>query len=78
MQQTLQLIKFEGVNFKYDNGFFEFQPGNIQINIFCCECKYLLFLHETSHIEKFEGTDFENGNGLFFKFSQKYSHRNFL
>ena len=26
--------------FKYDNGFFEFQPGNIQKSIFCREYKY--------------------------------------
>ena len=31
LHQTLQLNKFEGVNGKYDNGFFEFQPENIQI-----------------------------------------------
>ena len=26
---NLQLNKFKGVNFKYDNGFYEFQPGNL-------------------------------------------------
>ena len=31
LDQTVQLNKFEGIDFKYDNGFFEFQPENIQI-----------------------------------------------
>ena len=48
LHQTLQLNKFEGVNGKYDNGFFEFQPENIQIKHFCCKCKYFLFLHENN------------------------------
>ena len=34
LQQTLQLNKFEGVNFKYNNGFSEFQPENIEIKHF--------------------------------------------
>ena len=34
LHQTLHLDKFEGVDFKYDNGFFEFQPKNIQIKHF--------------------------------------------
>ena len=32
--QTLQLDKFEGFDFKYDNGFFEFQPENTQLKNF--------------------------------------------
>ena len=31
LQQTLHLNKFESVDFKYDNGFFEFQPENTQM-----------------------------------------------
>ena len=62
MHHTLQLDKFEGVDFKYENGFFEFQSENIQKNSFCPKCEYFLFLHEYSHIEKFRGTDFKNGN----------------
>ena len=34
LHQALQLNKFEGVNFKYDNSFLEFQPKNIQIKHF--------------------------------------------
>ena len=31
LHQTLQLDKFEGVDFKYGNGFFKFQSENTQI-----------------------------------------------
>ena len=39
LHQTLQIKQIrgqnlEGFNFKYDNGFFEFQPENIQIKYF--------------------------------------------
>ena len=34
LHQTLQLYKLEGVNFKYDTNFFEFQSKNIQIKHF--------------------------------------------
>ena len=38
----------------------------------------LLFLHETSHIEKFEGTDFDNGNSFFQIPAKNTLMRNFL
>ena len=64
MHQTLQLNKFEGINFKYDNGFSQFQSKNIQIKqIFVINV--FLFLHATSHIEKFKGANFENGHSFF-------------
>ena len=31
LHQTLHLDKLEGVEFKYDNGFFEFQPESAEI-----------------------------------------------
>ena len=34
MKVLTQKNKFVCVNFKHDNGFFEFQPKNIQINYF--------------------------------------------
>ena len=45
LHQTLHLNKFEGVDFKYDNGFFEFQPKNAQIKHFL-SWMYFSFLHE--------------------------------
>ena len=66
MHQTLQFNKFEGVDFKYGNGFFEFQPKNIEIkHFFAVNVSFFKFLHETSYIEKFEGTNFKNGNSLY-------------
>ena len=47
LHQTLRLNKFECVNFKYDNGFFQFQSEK---SIFCRKSQYFLFLLETSHI----------------------------
>ena len=78
MHQTLQLIKLEGINFKYDNGFHEFQSKNIQIKHFCRKCKYFSFLHEISDIEKFEGSDFKNGNSFFQILSKNTQVRSFL
>ena len=71
----MQLNKFAGVDFKYDNGSFEFQPENTQNvtdYVFYSKCIFL-FLHETSHIQKFEGTDFEKWKIVFFKFYPKIS-----
>ena len=34
MVKTLQLDNFKGVDFKYDNSFFELQPENTQRNKF--------------------------------------------
>ena len=61
----MHLKKFEGVDLKYNNGFFEFNPKKTQAKHFLSKCKFSLYLHETSHIEKFEGTDFENGSSFF-------------
>ena len=66
MHHTLHLDKFGGVDFKYDHGFFEFQPENTPI------LEGFYFCMKNSHIEKLEGTDFENGN-IFFKFQPKIS-----
>ena len=77
MHQTLQLEKFEGVDFKYGNGFFELQSENIQIKQFCHKCKYFSFLHGSLHIEKFKSTDFENGNSFFQIPAKKYPNTKF-
>ena len=51
-----------------------FSNFNLEISkkaFFVVNISIVLFLHQTSHIEKFEGTDFDNGNSFFFKFQQK-------
>ena len=80
MHQTLHTDKFEGVDFKYDNGFFEFQSENTPIELFFPppKCKYFLSLHETSHTGKFEGTDFESGNRFFQVPAKNTQVQNFL
>ena len=40
-------IQIQDVNFKYDNGYFEFQPKNILIKHFLLKIQAVLFLHET-------------------------------
>ena len=37
--QNLQLEKFEGADFEYDNSFFKFQPKNTKIRHFCPKFK---------------------------------------
>ena len=65
------LDKFEGDDFKYENGFFEFQSENTQVkHFFSLDDKYFLLLHKTSLTEKVEGVDFENGN-IFFQIPAK-------
>ena len=39
LHQTLQLDKFDGVDFKYDNGSFELKPKNTQIKHFLSKIK---------------------------------------
>ena len=60
LHQTLLLNKFEGVNFKYDNGFFEIKPENIQIKHFL-----VINISNFYFCMKLESTDFENGNNFF-------------
>ena len=56
--RNLQLDKFEGANFKYDNSFFQILARKYPNDAFFCpKCKYFLILHEVSGIEKFEATD---------------------
>ena len=56
-----------------------FVSSNFQsIPFFCPKCKYFLFLHKNSHIEKFEGSDFENDNSFFQIPAKNTQIRNFL
>ena len=34
MEQNLKLRKFKGIDFKYENGFLEYQPKNTQVKHF--------------------------------------------
>ena len=43
MDESLPLEKFEGVYFKYDNGFFKFQPQNYKYTNFCPKHEHFSF-----------------------------------
>ena len=72
------LTEIQGVDFKNDNDFFEFQSKSTLIKCFCPKCKYFVFLHENSHIKKFGSTDFENDNNFFQIPAENTQIRNFL
>ena len=71
----LQLEKFEGADFKYDNSIFKilaqkypnktFSVKNIQIRHFWSQTLAFLLLHEHFQINKFEGADFKYDNSFF-------------
>ena len=56
--KILQLDKFEGVNFKYDNSFLKLLQKNNQIRQFWFHIWALLFSCITLKSDKFEGADF--------------------
>ena len=64
-RQNLQLDKFEGANFKYDNSFFKYQPKSTQIRHFWSEIQGFLFLHQTLQQDKFEDVDLKHDNNIF-------------
>ena len=47
MHEALQLGRFEGVDFKYENSFFKFHIKNVQIRYFWSPIQGLLVLHQT-------------------------------
>ena len=68
--KMLQLDKFEGADFKYDNIVCKFQPKNSQIQAF-------LFFREILQIEKFEDADFKYDNSFFLILAQKNANKVF-
>ena len=62
--ETLQLDRFEGADFKYDNIFVKFYPKNTKIRLLCSRIKVILFSRELFEFKKFEGADFKYDNSL--------------
>ena len=60
--EVLQLDKFEGADFKYDNSFSKFNPKNTQIRYFRYQISAFSFFHEMLQLDKFEGADFKYDN----------------
>ena len=59
----LQLDKFQGADFKYDNILFTFQPKNTQLKHFLAQISVFLgFLCKILQLNKLEGADFKYDN----------------
>ena len=72
MHENLLLGKLEGVDFKYDNTFFEFQSKNTQIRHFWSQIEGFSLWHEILQSGKFEDADFKYENSIF-KIQSKYT-----
>ena len=87
-RKILQLDKFEGADFKYDNSIFKilaqkypnkaFLVKNTQIRHFWSQIQVFLFFRKISQLDKFEGADFKYDNSIFKILAQKYPNKAFL
>ena len=68
--KILQLDKFEGADFKYDNIVFKFHSKSTQIRYFWSQILEFLVLHQTLQQDKFKDANFKYDN-VFFKFQSK-------
>ena len=62
--KTLQLHKFDGADFKYDNSFFKISAQNIQYKIYIVPSLGVLFFRKIFVLGKFEGADFKCNNSF--------------
>ena len=87
-RKILQLDKFEGADFKYDNSIFKilaqkypnkaFLVKNTQIRHFWSQIQVFLFFRKILQLDKFEGADFKYDNSIFKILAQKYPNKAFL
>ena len=77
-RKSLQLEKFEGADFKYDNGFLKFKVKNTQIRPFWCLIKKFLFFRKILRIDKFDGADLKFDNSFFKILAQKNLNKRLL
>ena len=68
--QNLQIYKFEGADFKYDNSFLKFQPKSTQIRHFGSQIQTFSFFHKILQLGKFKCGDFKYDK-IVFKFQSK-------
>ena len=79
LNKNLQLDKFEGVDFKYDNSFLKFQPKNNKIRHFWSQNQAFSLFQDILQLDKFKGADFKYDNSFFKKIlAQKHSNKVFL
>ena len=75
--KVLQLGRFEGDDFIYNNIIFKFQSQNTQISHFWSQIWWFLLLHQILQQYKFKDTDF-NYKNFFWILAQKYSNKTLL
>ena len=69
-RQTLQLDKFEGADFKYDNSFFKILAQKYPHETFLVLILGILIISRNLQLDKFEGADLKYKN-VIFKFLPK-------
>ena len=74
----MELEKFEGADFKYDNRFLKFQPQNTQTWYFLSQIQAFSLFHDILQLDKFEGVDFKFDNSFFQIAAQNYPNHAFL
>ena len=74
----MELDKFEGTVFKYDNTFLKYYQKNTQITHIWSQIYALLFVFKVWQFVKSEGADFKYGNNYFQSLPQKYPNKSFL
>ena len=72
--KSLQLDKFEGVHFKYDNIVFKLHSKNTETRDIWCKIQAFLFLLQILQLDKFEGVYFKYDNIYFQILAQKYQN----
>ena len=76
--KILQIDRFEGADFKYDNSFLKFLPKNTQIRHFWSQIQAFSLFHKILRLDKFEGADFKCDNSSYKILAQKYPNKAFL
>ena len=56
-EKILQVDKFKGADFKYDNSVLKFWPKYTKTRSFCCQILAFLFFDKILQVDKFEGAD---------------------
>ena len=67
LHKILQLHKFEGVDFQYDNSFFKILPQKYPNKAFLVPNLGIFVCRKILQLDKFEGADFKYDN-IVFKF----------
>ena len=78
LHQILQLGKFEGCDFKYDNSFLKLQPKKYPNKASFVPNLGIFVFREILQLDKFKGADFKYDNIIFKILAQKFPTTAFL